>query len=219
MVAAAEAELLRRVVALCERERLLGEGVVIGERALSYSSPRRLAVVVRDVAERQPDAVETLNGPAVKIAFKDGVAGPAAEAFARKAGVPVSELQRVATAKGEYLQASVTRAGQSASDVLLRELPKEIAAIYWPKNMYWRAGKPERFVRPVEWMVCLLDEQVVPLSLRAVWLVVQHAGTGCWRARQSTLLCQKAIGSRCVASMCWLTWKSAGTAFAKNWTA
>lgn len=164
MLAAAEAELLRRVVALFERERLLSDGVVLGERAVSFSSPRRLAVVVRGVSERQPDAVETLNGPATKVAFKDGVPGPAAEAFARKAGVAVDALKRVETPKGEYLQAEVTRAGLAASEVLLRDLPKEIAAIYWPKNMYWRAGKPERFVRPVEWMVCLLDEQVVPVE-------------------------------------------------------
>ena len=164
MLAAAEAELLRRVVALLERERLLSGEAIVGERGVSYSSPRRLAVMVRGVAERQPDAVETLNGPAVKVAFKDGVAGPAAEAFARKAGVAVEALHRVETAKGEYLQAQVTRAGLSAHEVLLRELAKEIAALYWPKTMYWRSGKPERFVRPVEWMVCLLDEQVVPLE-------------------------------------------------------
>lgn len=164
MVAAAEAELLRRVVALCERERLLPEGAVIGEAARSYSSPRRLAVLVEGMAERQPDATEILTGPATKIAFKDGQPGPAAEAFARKAGVPVAELQRVETPKGEYLQVSVTRPGLSAAEVLTRDLPKEIAAIYWPKTMYWRAGKPERFVRPVEWMVCLLGDAVVPVA-------------------------------------------------------
>ena len=168
MVAAAEAELLRRVVALLERERLLGGGVVLGEGAVSFSSPRRLAVVVEGVLERQPDAVEVLNGPAVRVAFKEGVPGPAAEAFARKAGVAVGELGRVDTPKGEYLQARVTRAGVAAGEVLARELAKEIGAIYWPKNMYWRAGKPERFVRPVEWMLCLLDEVVVPVEFAGV---------------------------------------------------
>ena len=107
---------------------------------------------------------EELNGPAVKIAFKDGQPGPAAEAFARKAGVAVQDLQRVDTPKGEYLKASVTRAGLPAEEVLGRDLPVEIGAIYWPKNMYWRPGKPERFVRPLEWMVCLLDEVVVPVT-------------------------------------------------------
>ncbi len=164
MLAAAEAELLRRVLALCERERLLGEGVVLGEQAISYSSPRRLAVLLRGLASRQPDTTEILTGPSTKIAFKDGQPGPAAEAFARKAGVAVGDLQRAETPKGEYLQATVTRPGLAARELLVRDLPKEIAALYWPKNMYWRAGKPERFVRPVEWMVCLLDEEIVPVD-------------------------------------------------------
>lgn len=164
MLAAAEAELLRRVLALCERERLLDEGAVSGGQAMSFSSPRRLAVVVRGLKERQPDTTDVLGGPATKIAFKEGVPGPAAEAFARKAGVAVSDLQRVETPKGEYLQAAVRRPGLAATEVLTRDLPKELAAIYWAKNMYWRAGKPERFVRPVEWIVCLLEEQVVPVE-------------------------------------------------------
>jgi glycyl-tRNA synthetase beta chain len=58
----------------------------------------------------------------------------------------------------------VTKKGRSAAEVIRAELPKEIGAIYWAKNMYWRAGKPERFVRPVLWMVCLLDGDVVPLE-------------------------------------------------------
>ena len=165
MIAGAQAELLRRTVALLERDALLPPGVVLGESgAQSFSSPRRLAVLVKDVLARQPDAMETLNGPAVKIAFKDGQPTPAAEAFARKAGVAVSALGKVDTPKGEYLQASVTRPGRTASEVIAAGLPREIAAIYWAKNMYWRAGKPERFVRPVEWLLCLLDDAIVPLE-------------------------------------------------------
>ncbi len=165
MIAGAEAELLRRTVSLLEREGLLAPGVVIGEAgALSFSTPRRLAVLVKDVRERQADITEELTGPATKIAFKDGQPTPAADAFARKAGVPVAQLKVVTTPKGEYLQASVTKPGRSAAAILTAELPKEIAALYWAKNMYWRPGKPERFVRPVEWLVCLLDDEIVPLQ-------------------------------------------------------
>ena len=165
MIAAAEAELLRRTVALLEREKLLPSGTVITEdQARSFSTPRRLAVLVKDVLERQPDLTEELNGPAVKIAFKDGQPTAAAEAFARKAGVPVIQLKTVTTPKGEYLQAAVTKPGRTGAEVIAGELPREIAAIYWAKNMYWRAGKPERFVRPVEWLLCLLDDAVVPLQ-------------------------------------------------------
>lgn len=165
MIAGAEAELLRRTVALLGKEGLLEHGVNLdSEGVKSYSTPRRLAVLVRGVKAQQADVTEELVGPAVKIAFKDGKPGPAAEAFARKNGIAVDALKTIQTPKGEYVAASVTRKGRSAAEVIRAELPKEIAAIYWAKNMYWRPGKPERFVRPVLWMVCLLDNDVVPVE-------------------------------------------------------
>jgi glycyl-tRNA synthetase beta chain len=164
MIAAAQAELLRRTLALLGRERLLPEGFDELSGAESYSTPRRLALLVRGVRERQDDVAEEVVGPAVKIAYKDGVATPAAEAFARKSGVAVADLKTVTTPKGEYLAATSVKAGRDAATVMASELPKEIAAIYWAKNMYWREGKPERFVRPVLWIVCLLGDVVVPVS-------------------------------------------------------
>ena len=160
MIATAQAELQRRVAAMLERERLVGAG---SERT-SFSTPRRLAVWVGGVATQQEDVSEELMGPAVKIAYKDGQPGPAAVAFAKKAGVAVESLKKVETPKGEYLAATAVKAGRKASEVIAEELPKELAGIYWAKNMYWRAGKPERFVRPVRWMVALLDGDVVPVS-------------------------------------------------------
>jgi glycyl-tRNA synthetase beta chain len=160
MIAAAQAELLKRTLALLTREQLVPADAV----ANSYSSPRRLAVVLHDVLAQQPDITEETTGPAVKIAFKDGVPTPAAEAFARKSGVAVADLKTISTPKGEYLAATALRKGRSAAEVLVAELPKEIASIYWAKNMYWRAGKPERFVRPVLWLVALLGEVVVPVT-------------------------------------------------------
>ena len=164
MIAGAQAELLRRTLAMLGKEALLGEGFDPLNDALSYSTPRRLAVLVRGVREQQSDITEDVTGPAVKIAFKDGVPTPAAEAFARKSGVTVAELRTIATPKGEYLAATSVKKGRSAAEVIASELPKEIGAIYWAKNMYWRPGKPERFVRPVLWMVCLLGDEVVPLE-------------------------------------------------------
>jgi glycyl-tRNA synthetase beta chain len=160
MIAGAQAELLKRVVGMLERERL----VLAGVEAKSFSTPRRLAVWVSEVAARQEDVVEELMGPATKIAYKDGVATPAAVAFAKKAGVAVEELKTVSTPKGEYLAAISVKAGRGAAEVIAAELPKELAGIYWAKNMYWRAGKPERFVRPVRWMVALLGGERVPVE-------------------------------------------------------
>ena len=164
MIAGAEVELRRRVVGMLERERLVESGPGAETAAESFATPRRLAVRVRGVRERQEDAAEELTGPSATIAYKDGVAGPAAVAFAKKAGVAVEALTTVTTAKGEYLQAKVIRAGKTATEVIAAELPKELAGIYWAKTMYWRAGKPERFVRPVRWMLALLGDAVVPMS-------------------------------------------------------
>ncbi len=161
MIAGAQAELLKRTVALLERERLM-TGANAEPR--SYSTPRRLAVYVPAVLDRQPDLTEELLGPATKIAYKDGAPGPAAIAFAKKSGVAVEDLRTVSTPKGDYLAATSTRPGRTAGEVLMAELPKELAGIYWAKNMYWRPGKPERFVRPVRWLVALLGSDIVPVS-------------------------------------------------------
>ncbi len=160
MVAGAQAELQRRVVGMLERERLVSAGV----ESKSFATPRRLAVWVKDVAARQEDVAEELVGPSVKVAYKDGAATPAAFAFAKKAGVAVEDLKTVTNAKGEYLAATSVKAGRNAAEVIAAELPKELAGIYWAKNMYWRAGRPERFVRPVRWMVALLGGETVPVE-------------------------------------------------------
>lgn len=160
MIAGAQAELERRVVAMLERERLVAAGV--GSK--SFSTPRRLAVWVADVAAKQKDVAEELVGPAVKIAYKDGAPTAAAMAFARKAGVDVAALKTVTTAKGEYLAATSVKAGREAAEMIAEELPKELAGIYWAKNMTWRPGRPERFVRPVRWLLALLGEVVVPVE-------------------------------------------------------
>jgi glycyl-tRNA synthetase beta chain len=164
MIASAEAELGRRVNDLLTRERLLGPAAAV----TTYSTPRRLAVLVQDALARQADTEEKMTGPSWKVAFKDGAPTAAAEAFAKKAGVAVAALEKVTTPKGEYVGATVTRAGRAATELLTTELPKEVLGIYWAKNMYWRAGKPERFVRPVRWVVAMLDAQVVDLEIAGI---------------------------------------------------
>ena len=164
MIAQAEAELGRRVSDLLTRERLLGPA----GKVTTYSTPRRLAVVVEDVLASQADTEEKLTGPSWKVAFKDGAPTPAAEAFAKKAGVPVAALEKITNAKGEYVGATVQRKGLNAAELLAAELPKEVFALYWAKNMYWRAGKPERFVRPLRWVIALLDSAIVPVEIAGI---------------------------------------------------
>jgi glycyl-tRNA synthetase beta chain len=162
MIDAASLELRERVQKLLDRERLLPAG------ALTWlDSPRRLAVLAANIPSAQPDVIEQVTGPSVSVAFKDGQPTPAAHAFAKKAGVEVSQMQRSTTQKGEYLIAKITKRGRSAGEILAETLPKEIASIYWPKSMYWR--KPsERFVRPVRWLVAMLDAEAIPLEFDGV---------------------------------------------------
>ncbi len=164
MIAGAEAELGRRVNDLLTRERLLAREA----KLTTFSTPRRLAVRVEGVLASQANTEEKLTGPSWKVAFKDGAPTAAAAAFAKKAGVAVEALERVTNPKGEYLGATVKRQGRKTAELLASELPKEVLAIYWAKNMYWRAGKPERFVRPVRWVVALLDSAIVPLEIAGI---------------------------------------------------
>jgi glycyl-tRNA synthetase beta chain len=159
MIDAASRELRERLSALLLRERLEPAG------AISHlDTPRRLAVLASGIPASQPDITEQVNGPSAQIAYKDGQPAPAAHAFAKRVGVDVGKLEKVSTPKGEYLAATVTRKGRTAAEILTETLPKEISTLYWPKNMYWRK-RGEVFVRPVRWLVAMLDEQVVPLEV------------------------------------------------------
>jgi glycyl-tRNA synthetase beta chain len=162
MIQDASQELQRRIEGLLAKNSLPHQGIKRSE------TPRRLALIASGIPATQPDVQEQLTGPATKVAYKDGQPTPAAHAFAKKAGVDVAQLQKVTTPKGEYLTASVTNKGKPAAQVLTELLPKEIASIYWPKNMYWRAGKPERFVRPVRWIVAMLDGEIIPLEFAGI---------------------------------------------------
>lgn len=162
MIEPAAADLQKRLSDLLTRERLPSSQTIE-----CFNTPRRLAFIATGIPAAQPDVTEQANGPSAAVAFKDGQPTPAAHAFAKKVGVEVSKLEKVSTPKGEYLSAKVTKKGRSASEVLSEFLPKEIAAIYWPKNMYWQ--KPsERFVRPVRWLVAMLDGEVVPLEFAGI---------------------------------------------------
>jgi glycyl-tRNA synthetase beta chain len=162
MIQDASQELQKRIEELLAKNSLPHQGIKRSE------TPRRLALIASGIPGTQRDVQEQLTGPATKVAYKDGQPTPAAHAFAKKAGVNVSQLQTVTTPKGEYLTASVTNKGKPAAQVLTELLPKEIASIYWPKNMYWRAGKPERFARPVRWIVAMLDGEVIPLEFAGI---------------------------------------------------
>lgn len=129
-----------------------------------YATPRRLALYVTDLAERQEDRTLRVKGPAAKAAFDaDGNPTKAAEGFARSRGVDVASLQRAEENGGEYVFAVIEQVGRDATDVLPELLSKLAEGIYWPKSMRWGSGSV-RFARPVRWLLALFGGDVVPVE-------------------------------------------------------
>lgn len=131
----------------------------------AFATPRRLALIVRQLAERQPDRTVEQKGPPVRIAFDDsGQATKAAEAFASKCGVSVDELDRTSTDKGEWLSYTVTEQGQPMSALIAGILEASLLAMPIPRRMRWGDSSIE-FVRPVHWLVLLYGGDVLPATL------------------------------------------------------
>ncbi len=129
------------------------------------ATPRRLAVVVEQLALRQPDSRIERRGPAVKAAFDaDGHPTKAALGFAASCGVEVEQLQRVSTPKGEWLVFSRPEPGKAASELLPGIAEQALTSLPIPKRMRWGASRAE-FVRPVHWLLFLHGEAVVPCTL------------------------------------------------------
>ena len=127
-----------------------------------YASPRRLAVLVESVPPGQADEEVEMRGPPVTVAFDDdGNPTRAAQAFAGKCGVTVEELERVGTAKGEWLSHRSVRKGRTTAELLPELVQAALDRLPVPRRMRWGDGDAE-FVRPVHWVVMLLGEEVVP---------------------------------------------------------
>ncbi|MEO5898168.1 MAG: glycine--tRNA ligase subunit beta [Vicinamibacterales bacterium] len=136
----------------------------------SFSTPRRLTARVAKIAERQEDLEQTITGPPVSAAFKDGQPTPAALGFARKQGVDFEHITRLKTSKGEYLAFHKKQRGKSAVDALPELLTAFLRDLAFPKQMNWDArledGK-ENFVfgRPIRWLLFLYGGRVVPYTI------------------------------------------------------
>ncbi len=131
----------------------------------TYASPRRLTVHVKKLARQQDDREVEQKGPPVRIAFDDdGNPTPAATAFATKCGVSVDALERVETAKGEWLAFTAVEEGRTASELLPVIIERALGALPIPRRMRWGASDAE-FVRPVHWVVLLHGDDVIDASI------------------------------------------------------
>ena len=142
----------------------LGEQLLGPESIEFYGTPRRLALVLTGLPERQPDREEEAKGPSVKAAFKDGKPTKAAEGFARSRGVSVDDFEIRETKKGEFVFVTQKIVGRSATEILTELIPQWILGLEGKRFMRWGDGDL-RFPRPVRWLVTLMDDQVLPITL------------------------------------------------------
>ncbi len=143
----------------------LGTAGLACAEVAGFASPRRLAVTVAGLADRQPDQEAEHRGPPVRISFdKDGAPTRAAIGFAETHGVKISELERTKTDKGEWLFYKSKTAGSSSADLLPGIVSAALEQLPIPRRMRWGSSEVE-FVRPVHWVVMLLDDEVLPARL------------------------------------------------------
>ncbi len=149
-------------------EAALTEEGLVPTKTESYATPRRLAVMVRGIPERQEDKFQEVLGPSVAAAYDaEGKPTGAAEGFARKQKIDVSELVVVQAPRGATVAARRTVPGRAAADVLAEVVPRVVGDLSFPKTMRWGDGA-RVFVRPVRGVVALYGGAVVPLEILGV---------------------------------------------------
>lgn len=130
----------------------------------TYGTPRRLALIVKGIADASAEISERHKGPSASIAYDaDGNATKAAIGFARGKGLDVADL----VVEDGYIYAETKTAGVPAKDIVSEMLPQLITGLNFPKSMHW-GDLDAKFVRPVRWLVALLDEEVIPVEFATV---------------------------------------------------
>lgn len=180
----------------------------------AFATPRRLALLVRDVEEKQADMNEEAKGPSRKIAQDEqGNWSKAALGFARSQGVEPDQLYFRELAGVEYVYASKSSIGTDTSAVLPEGLPALITSMSFPKNMRW-GGYELRFVRPIRWLVALFGSEVVPFEITGVAsgnvsrghrflggeAVINEAGEYAYKLREQFVIVDAAERERLIVS-------------------
>jgi glycyl-tRNA synthetase beta chain len=140
------------------------------EQFLAYESvevlgtPRRLAVLITGLPTQQSDREEEIKGPPAKAAFKEGKPTKAAEGFARKQGINLEDIEIRPTKKGDFVFVVKQIPGRKTADILVELAPEWITKLEGKRFMRWGDGEL-RFPRPIRWLVALLEDEVLPISM------------------------------------------------------
>ncbi len=164
------ARFVRRGLDLLKDEvsKLLTDSLVEHGSIQGYATPRRLALLISDVVERQKDRVVESMGPPRSIAYDDnGAPTKAATGFARSLHIDVADLKIAKTDRGEYVSATVEETGRATEDVLAESIPTLIYSLQLPRSMRWGDGTL-RFFRPIRWVVALFGKIIIHFELDGI---------------------------------------------------
>ena len=137
-------------------------GTFGGSALITEATPRRLVLLAKDLNEKAPDVESIVQGPYLSAG------GRAAEGFAKKCGTEIGRLAKMQDAKGErYVFHQLTK-GQLLPAALSEKLPEIIAGIRFPKSMYWTGKGGPRFIRPIRWIVAILEDRIIPFEVAGI---------------------------------------------------
>lgn len=153
---------MRQVIAGLDKAQLQRQAVI------PYATPRRLALWVQSLQAEQPEQTLMRRGPALNAAYDPaGNPSPATQGFARSCGVTPDQLTVLTTDKGQWLSFQQQQAGQPATALIPEIIQQALAALPIPKRMRW-SNLTAEFVRPVHWVVLLLDQQVIETEILGI---------------------------------------------------
>ena len=134
----------------------------------SFSTPRRVTAIIKDLAEKQDDLDKKSVGPSVEIAYKDGQLTKAGEGFVKSQGATIDDIKIIENEKGKYISIEKFIAGKNTREILPEILKNAIKKIEFEKSMKW-ADRTFRFVRPIKWFVTLFDNgEILPFEFEGL---------------------------------------------------
>ena len=134
----------------------------------SFSTPRRVTAIIKDLAEKQDDLDKKSVGPSVEIAYKDGLLTKAGEGFVKSQGATADDIKIIENEKGKYISIEKFIAGKNTKEILPEILKNAIKKIEFEKSMKW-ADRTFRFVRPIKWFVTLFDNgEILPFEFEGL---------------------------------------------------
>lgn len=141
----------------------------------TYSTPRRMAVIVNGISDKQSDEVKEAKGPPANVAFKDGRPTPAAEGFAKRCNVPIDSLKLEKFGDTEYVVAQIEEKGKTCEEILQQAVPDIVLNLKGSYFMRWE-DLDVRFSRPIRWLLSVIDDKSLPITVADVTSTIDSMG-------------------------------------------